>query len=359
MSTVVSTEEGQTSQEPTILRLKGDKVTIPIKYPRYLPVWEKSVTAPPLEEDKNFVDAGSRGTPDKRHLLHSDAKVRRLTPRFGTEIRNIQLSALTNEGLDDLALLAAERGVLVFRNQDFKDIPIERQAEIVRHFGRLHVHPTEAHPEGYPSFRVVYRDPEDPTVTANLRFGGASDRAKPVTSTLFHVDHSAEVQPPGVTFFWALEIPETGGDTIFSSQIGAYEALSDDFKRRLEGLEVLHDNTAQIENSRKAGGPVRYEPVKVVHPLVRTHPVTGKKGIFIHGFSQRIVGWKKEESDYLLGFLNDLIVKSVDLQVRVSYEEDTVVVWDNRTLSHSAIHDWEGSERRHMIRVAAHGDTPK
>nr|XP_019045132.1 hypothetical protein I302_07048 [Kwoniella bestiolae CBS 10118]OCF24062.1 hypothetical protein I302_07048 [Kwoniella bestiolae CBS 10118] len=311
-TTTTTTEREPDAHESTILRLKGDKATNAIKYPRYLPVWEKH------------------------------AKVKKLTPRFGTELRNVQLSALTHRGLDDLALLAAERGVLVFRNQDFKNIPIERQAEIVRHFGRLHVHPTEAHPEGYPSFRVVYRDPEDPTVTANLRYG-TSDKAKPVSSTLFHVDHSAELQPPGVTFFWALEIPETGGDTIFSSQVGAYEALSDDFKKRLGGLLVLHDNTAQIENSRKAGGPVRYEPVKVTHPLIRTHPVTGKRGIFIHGFSQRIVGWKKEESDYLLAFLNDLIVKSVDIQVRVSYEEDTVVVWDNRILSHSAIHDWEGT----------------
>ncbi|ORY25434.1 hypothetical protein BCR39DRAFT_544078 [Naematelia encephala] len=357
-TTTTVTESTPVASEPTVLRLNAYTEENPLKYPRYLPVWEKSQTAPALEEDKDYVDPGTRGTPDKRHLLIPGTTIKSLTPNFGSEIKGVQLSALTKEGLDDLALLTAERGVLVFRDQDFKNIPIEQQAETVRHFGRLHVHPTEAHPEGYPSFRVVYRDPGDNTVTKNLRYGNPN-KVDTVTSTLFHVDHSAEIQPPGITFFWALETPESGGDTIFSSQIAAYEALSDDFKKRLEGLEVVHDNSAQINNSKRAGGPVRFEPVIVNHPLVRTHPVTGKKSIYIHGFSQRIVGWKKEESDYLLQFLHDVIVKSVDFQVRASYDDNTVVVWDNRISSHSAIVDWQTHERRHMIRCAAHADRPK
>ncbi|KAI5474963.1 hypothetical protein MNV49_002147 [Pseudohyphozyma bogoriensis] len=308
----------QVDDHLAVLQLRGAHGPTKAKYPRYLPVWEKS-TNPPLVETP-YVDPGSRGTADKRHLLLPGVKTRPLTPKLGTEITGVQLSKLTKEGLDDLGLLAAERGVLVFRGQDFK-------AETVRHFGRLHVHPTECHPTGYPDFRVVYRDPSDPSITDHLRYGGG--RTETVSSIGWHVDHTAEIQPPGVTL------------------------------QRLEGLQVLHDNSQQIANSRKENGPVRYEPVQVVHPLIRTHAVTGKKSINIHGFAQKIVGWKKEESDYLLGFLNDILTKSVDFQMRASYDDSTVVVWDNRLVSHTATRDWDGEERRHMIRVAAHADRPK
>ena len=103
-----------------------------------------------------------------------------------------------------MALLAAERGVLVFRDQDFKDIGPDAQRDVVRHFGRLHIHPTMGHPPGYPEMHVVYRDPKDETQKRYV-IPGELER---FTSTDWHLDHSSEIQPPGMTFFWNLETPE-------------------------------------------------------------------------------------------------------------------------------------------------------
>ncbi len=117
--------------------------------------------------------------------------------------------------------------------------------------------------------------------------------------------------------------------------------LSEEFRKRLEGLLVVHDNTWLIDNSKRSGGPVRFEPTRISHPLskrqggavltsVRTHPVTGEKILFCvsGGFCKRIYGLKQEESDYLYNFVNDLLLKSHDFQIRAHYEPGTVVVWD-------------------------------
>ena len=119
-----------------------------------------------------------------------------------------------------------------------------------------------------------------------------------------------------------------GGDTLFLSQVEAYKRLSDGFKKRLEGLRAIHSAVPQAEHSRQRGGPVRREPVESEHPVVRVHPVTGEKALYVNqGFTKRIVGFKDEESEYLLNFLFDHISKGADYQVRGTYEPGTVVVW--------------------------------
>ncbi|WVQ83689.1 hypothetical protein IAT38_005832 [Cryptococcus sp. DSM 104549] len=327
------------------------------KYPTYLPVWEKS-TFPDWEEVP-YVDPGTRGTADKRHLFSEPgATSRSVTPSFGEEIKGVQLSKLTKEGLDDLALLAAERGLLVFRDQDFKDIGPDKQLDIVRHFGRLHIHPTMGHPPGYPEMHVVYRDPKDSTIARYTK----PNEVQKITSVGWHADHTAEIQPPGITFFFALEAPPTGGDTLFASTTEAYDRLSEEFKKRLEGLQAVHDNSDMLAHSGSLNGPVRFSPSKNLHPLVRTHPVTGAKILHASGGGghlKRIYGFKQEESDYLLNFLNDVLIKSGDLQYRVHYEPGTVAVWDNRVVAHTASYDFKGDERRHVVRIAAMADRPQ
>jgi len=333
----------------------GEAVKIEAKYPQYLPVWDPTVY--PDWKEIPFTDPGSRGTTDKRHLLLPGSTHRQINPALGEEISGVQLSQLSKEGLDDLALLAAERGLLIFRDQDFKDIGPDKQLDIVRHFGRLHIHPTMGHPAGYPEMHVVYRDPKDSTIARYTK----PNQVPKLTSTAFHIDHTAEVQPPGVTFFFALETPPSGGDTLFVSLTEAYLRLSDEFKKRLEGLQVVHDNADMLEHSQSLGGPARFTPRKgVLHPLIRTHPVTGEKILFIQkGHARRIYGYKQEESDYLFDFLNDVLAKSGDMQARAKYEPGTVVVWDNRVVAHTASYDFKGDERRHVIRIAAMADVPK
>jgi sulfonate dioxygenase len=127
-----------------------------------------------------------------------------------------------------------------------------------------------------------------------------------VTTTGFHSDVTYEEQPPGLTTLFLYETPYTGGDTLYVSQVEAYNRLSPSFQAYLETLSVVHSGVEQANYSRAGGrgGVVKREPVENVHPLVRRHPVTGDKALFVNKqFSRRIVGLKTEESDAILNFL--------------------------------------------------------
>ncbi|PMD53600.1 TauD-domain-containing protein [Hyaloscypha bicolor E] len=131
------------------------------KYEHYLPVYDETTKFPPTEPFE-FVDRGVKADQSKTHLLdpqNTGLEVTKLTPRIGTEIKGVQLSELTDIQKDELALLIAERGVVVFRGQDFKDIGVEKQKEFGSYFGRLHVHPVGAHVEGAIEFHNIYLGP--------------------------------------------------------------------------------------------------------------------------------------------------------------------------------------------------------
>jgi sulfonate dioxygenase len=147
-----------------------------------------------------------------------------------------------------------------------------------------------------------------------------------------------EQQPPGTTFLYLLDGPAAGGDTCFANQAEAYRRLSPEFQKRLHGLKAVHSGHEQANNALARGSIVRRDPVANTHPLVRTHPVTGEKALFVNQqFVKRIVGYKKEESDYLLKFLYDHIALSQDIQARVKWAPGTVIVWDNRVTAHSKL----------------------
>ncbi|KZV73869.1 alpha-ketoglutarate catabolism dioxygenase [Peniophora sp. CONT] len=320
------------------------------KYPRYYPVFNNEEKWPPLE----YVDHHDRGLdadPTKPNLLAEGVEERILSPFIGSELRGVQLSQLSPAGLDELALHVAQRKVVVLRDQDFKDIGPERQVEIANYFGPIHRHPTSGNIEGFPEFHVVYRD------ASHNRFDLRLNNR--INHTSWHSDVSYEKQTPGTTLFFILEQPPLGGDTIFASQVEAYNRLSPEFKKRLEGLRALHSAVDQAEFSRKENGPVRREPIETEHPLVRVHPVTGEKALYINqGFTRRIVDFKAEESEYLLKFLFDHISKGADFQVRASYEPGTVVLWDNRITVHSATPDYARDERRHAVRLTPQAEKP-
>ena len=139
----------------------------------------------------------------------------------------------------------------------------------------------------------------------------------------------------------------------------AYQRLSPEFQKRLHGLKAVHSGHEQAAAALARKSIVRREPVSNVHPIVRTHPVTGEKALYVNPqFTRRIVGFKKEESDYLLKFLYDHIALGADLQARVKWEKGTVVVWDNRVTAHSAILDWQDGQRRHLARLTPQAERP-
>lgn len=142
-----------------------------------------------------------------------------------------------------------------------------------------------------------------------------------------------EVQPPSYTSLKVLSGPPRGGggDTLWSSQYGAYDLLSKPMQRYLEGLSAVHSAHMQAEGSRAAGRPVRRDPIVTEHPLVRTHPVTGWKSLFFNpGFVTGIVGVPKSESNAIIGYLNEIISTTQEIHVRYQWQKNDVAFWDNR-----------------------------
>ncbi|KKA25178.1 hypothetical protein T310_0769 [Rasamsonia emersonii CBS 393.64] len=209
------------------------------KYAQYLPYYTPGLKQPPLEEFAH-TDVGLRADPEKKNLLQAPGvTVNEITPNIGTELLGIQLSQLSDAQKDELALLAAERGVVVFRDQDFADIGPERQRAFGRYFGPLHVHQMGGHIKDYSEILPVYRD---------------------------------FVNGMGTTIFFVLDGPPSGGDTLYLSTTAAYEHLSEDFRKRISGLYATHSGFSQAAVHQHRDRYIR-EPIETMHPVVRTHPV--------------------------------------------------------------------------------------
>ncbi|KAJ5042336.1 uncharacterized protein L3040_004887 [Drepanopeziza brunnea f. sp. 'multigermtubi'] len=172
------------------------------------------------------------------------------------------------------ARFVAERKFVAFRDQDFADLPIDEALDYVCYFGKLHIHPTSGAPAGYPEVHLVHRGAGDKTHEQffQTRTG----------SVAWHSDVPYEKQPLGTTFLYILDVPESGGDTLFSNQVEAYNRLSDGFKERLHGLKATHSGVEQVNASRGNNGAARREPVVSEHPIVRTNPVTGEKALYVN-----------------------------------------------------------------------------
>ena len=324
--------------------------TTTAKYPHYLPVYDYDQKYAPLESFEH-VEHGVGADPTFKDLLVEGSKITKLTPATGSEVSGVQLSQLSAAGKDQLALLVAQRKVVAFRDQDFADLPIKDALDFGGYFGRHHIHPTSGAPEGYPEVHLVHRVGSKGEL--DNFFAGRN------SSVAWHSDVSYEAQPPGTTFLYVFDTPETGGDTAFVNQVEAYNRLSPALKQRLHGLKAVHSGIEQAEFSHKRGGVVRREPVTHEHPIVRTHPATGEKALYVNsGFTRSIVGFKKEESDALLAFLYAHIARGIDYQTRVRWAPKTVVVWDNRVTAHSAVVDWTTGERRHLARIQPQAERP-
>ncbi|PPQ64578.1 hypothetical protein CVT26_001976 [Gymnopilus dilepis] len=303
-----------------------------------------NISYEPLKE-QHVVERGLFADPTKANLFGAATKVKHLTPAIGTEIEGIDLRKLIDVQKDELALLVAERGVVFFRDQD---INIYEQLDLARHFGPLHKHATTPIPRiGLEEVHVVYNDASrrpDPTSFSKLE--------------LWHSDVSYELQPPSTTSLKVITGPEVGGDTLWSSGYALYSSLSPGFQAYLEGLTAVHSAVAQADGNRAAGLPVRRQEIETVHPVVRVHPATGWKSVYVNpGFTRRIVGVPKAESDAILNFLFHQIGENPDFQVRFKWEVNSIAFWDNRIVTHSATFDfWPAT--RHALRATPHGEKP-
>jgi taurine dioxygenase len=263
------------------------------------------------------------------------------TPNIGAEIAGIDLSRpLGNRQVDELHDALAAHQVLFFRDQQLDH---DSAKAFGRHFGDLHIHPNTPGPDGHPEILPIHAD-------AN---------SKRIAGERWHSDVSCDPEPPLGSILYLHTVPPVGGDTLFASQYAAYDALSPRLKTSLEGLTAFHDGGPSYRaTNAKIGVPEngRIYP-SATHPVVRTHPVTGRKALYVNrGFTQRINGLPDDEARALLAFLIEHSVKP-DFQVRFRWRANSVAFWDNRAVQHLAVWDYF-PQVRSGFRVTIKGDRP-
>jgi sulfonate dioxygenase len=174
---------------------------------------------------------------------------------------------------------------------------------------------------------------------------------------------SYEIQPPGYVMLGLLQGPDVGGDTVFAATDMAYKRLSPAFQAFLDKLKAVHSSSGMINHVKAVGGLYRKDPVDTIHPLVRRHPVTGEKCLFINGeFITKIIGLKDTEFKMLTEYLLQHMVAGHDFQARVRWSPRSIVMFDNRSTIHTAIVDYIDEERgahpRHIFRLCAMTEAP-
>ena len=254
-----------------------------------------------------------------------------ITPNIGAEIDGVDLSQPLDEStVSELRSLFVEHMVLVFRGQSMTR---DQHKAFGRYFGNLHVHPS--HREGM-------NPGDDPEIFAI----DIKPDAKHSNGEAWHSDITCEVIPPMASLLYITKMPENGGgDTMFANMNMAWEALSDDLKQVLDGKIAFHDGMIDLRNYGIRLRPGQTYP-QASHPVVIKHPESGKPVLYVNrSFTSHIENMPPWESRMLLDGLYDFVMGSPRLMCRVKWEENTMVMWDNRSVQHHAIHDYAGYSR--------------
>ncbi|QPG74289.1 hypothetical protein FOA43_001614 [Brettanomyces nanus] len=313
--------------------------------------------------DMPYIERGKNADPEKKALLSAAKEVKDLTTHIGTEIVGLQLADLTDKQKDELALLIEERGVVFFRNQK---LPPKTQRDLGEYWGNVEVHPQVPQVPGLPGITVIWNDYLQ-TKGMNINFKNCNNgnfdivRYGSVGNQTWHTDLVHERQPAGITHLHLDTVPDTGGDTLWASGYGAYDKLSEEMKKFLDGKKAVFVSAHSYLNRDDPFGPP--QQVERIHPLVRTHPATGWKFLFVNrSMTKRIVGLTPVESDVILNYLFDVYEKNADIQVRFNWKSDpgygTSAIWDNRSSQHRNVWDNEGKVPRHGTRVTSLAEIP-
>lgn len=264
---------------------------------------------------------------------------------FGANISGVDLSAPLSEG--DVASLRAalgHHGVIFFRDQQLTP---EHHIAFAEQFGTININRFFGTVPDYPMIAEVRKEPDQKD-----NIGGG-----------WHTDHSYDVEPALGSILLAREVPDTGGDTWFADMYAAYETLSDGLKETLEGLRAVHSsrhifgNTAAQDENTDLGnriGNAELATQDVVHPVVITHPISGRKALYINmAFTVGLDGWHYDEAKPLLDYLYIHACKP-EFTYRFKWREGSIAFWDNRATWHSAENDYHG-QRRLMHRITLDG----
>jgi len=275
-------------------------------------------------------------------MVHRSFEINRLSGAIGAELTGIDLAHdLTNRQVDEIHEAFLENLVVFFRDQALTPA---RQVALARHFGKPLV------------FHFAKGMAEAPEVTEIVK---EPDQQKSF-GDMWHSDSCYLPRPPIATMLYAVETPPTGGDTMFANACLAYDALSEGMKAMLEGIRVVFSSSLKSEGGRAAAMAERagmtatnmdaVDTFETEHPLVRVHPETGRKALYVnmhHGV--RFAGMTEDESRPLMAYLCRHIARP-EFTCRFRCAPGSLAIWDNRAAHHFAINDYHG-QRRHMRRV--------
>lgn len=260
-------------------------------------------------------------------------RMRRLAAPLGAVVEDLDIKSVTDEQWQELNGWFCQHRVLVFPSQQLTP---EHQKQFARRWGTLLLHP-------------YARMPDHPEVIKLDNRGKDKD-----VNQHWHSDMTYSATPPKLTMLYAVTAPELGGDTAFSNQILAYDALSEGMKRTVDSLAAVHSASGLAE----LYGEDRGRAPRAEHPVVRTHDETGERALFVcRAFTQRFVGWRREESQPLLEYLFQHAVRP-EFQARHHWHAGDLVMWDNRSLQHFAVHD-HGDAPRVIHRLQVEGPSPR
>ena len=274
--------------------------------------------------------------------------VKPLSARTGAEVTGVDLSCAVDEEIRKrLNQAFLDHTVIAIRDQKLNAPQFLAAMKI---FGEIFL-------QHNPRFAV----PECPQIHYISNQDKFEDGRVYIPGEGYHTDHSNDSEPPKATALHAVKLPKTGGDTQFVNMYEAYEALSEEMKKRIDGLKARHVYESKyserklprlaVERSKIASG-------SVIHPIVRTHPQTGRKAIYINPIRiEEIVGMPEQQA---LALLEELLAHATQekFQYRHKWKIGDVVIWDNRCLMHKANGDYPVSEVRYLYRVMLKGDRP-
>ena len=267
-----------------------------------------------------------------------------LSGALGAEIEGIDLTqSLSGSDYKQIRKLLIKHEVIFFRNQDIS--PAQQKA-LADSFGPSQTHPAYETVEGFPEITILESTAEQPTKIE-----------------AWHSDMTFRRHPPIASLLRSKIVPEKGGDTLWSSMTAAYDNLSENMKRFLDGLSAIHDFRYGFKESlEQEGGADRVEEAvkknpPVEHPVIQTHPENGKKVIFVNSlFTTRIVELSHSESRAVLDLLFEH-VKTPEFTCRFSWGPNCVALWDNRSTQHKPINDYFPAQRK-LYRITIDGDKP-
>jgi taurine dioxygenase len=263
-------------------------------------------------------------------------------PNLGAEITGVDLSQEISEAeFSEIEAAFLAYQVLFFKDQ--KEIPPQVHIDLGKRFGPLHSHPAAPTMAGYPEIFEIH----------------ATRHSKVANGEFWHSDVSCDEEPPLGTMLQIHILPPCGGDTMFSNMYAAYDALSDAMKTFLDGLSATHASE-HIYRGRYADRGQKDSDIafpSASHPVVRTHPQTGRKALFVNRtFTTRINELSEEESSAVLKMLFEH-AESIQFQIRFRWSKNDMAFWDNRCCMHRAIWDYWPEERKGR-RVTIKGDRP-